>query len=77
MPEIEGSDPVRRLCPIMDGTLQALQLGGRGELGVDVPPLKHQCPKDACIRREKDHRAKVVFGSAGHRVGEGLSQLDH
>ena len=41
MAEVEGTDLARGLRPIIDGALQALQPLGRGELGVDVPPLEH------------------------------------
>ena len=44
---------------------------------VDVPPLEHQGPKVGRIRQGKGHRAEVVFGRAGHRVGAGLLQPDH
>ena len=39
--------------------------------------LEHQCPKASCMRWRKEHRAQVVFGRAGHRVGATLIQPDH
>ena len=39
MPEAESPDPDRGVGLIIDGSLQAFQPSGRGELGVDVSPL--------------------------------------
>ena len=42
MSDVEGSDLACGVGPIIDGTLQAFQPPGRGELGVDVPPAEHR-----------------------------------
>ena len=51
MPEAESPDLAHGVGPVIDGSLQAFEPSGRGELGVDVSPAEYRALEIGRIRK--------------------------